>query len=270
MKLHYRTYGPQGPPLLIVHGMYGSGDNWAGIARELASDFTVYAIDQRNHGQSGHSMEHNYQVLRDDLCEFMDEHGLAKAVLIGQSMGGKAVMSFAMECAHRVAALISVDIAPRSYNDLALESRSAANHGKMIDAMLRVDLSRIASREDADQVLRTSIGSDRIRSFLLKNLKRQRDGSYRWALNLPALKENLDAIMDGLDVTDLLEEGGITGFPVLFVAGERSDYIRPEDHGLIRDLFPGAQIVTIPGAGHWVHAEQPELLVKNIRYFLDV
>ncbi len=268
MKLFYRKYGEAGPPLIIVHGLYGSGDNWVSIARELSSRFEVYVVDQRNHGQSPHSDTHNYPAMRDDLKKFMDTEGIERAVLIGHSMGAKTIMFFAASWPDRVQSLVSVDMAPRAYHDLAFESHSAADHGGMIDAMLELDLSSAESREEIDQALSVKIGSDRIRSFLLKNVRRDRNGTFHWRINLPALRQNLDRILDGLDVEKIAAEGGITGFPALFISGEKSDYIRAEDHYLIRRVFPTAEIVTIPGAGHWLHAEQPALLLKTLNYFL--
>jgi esterase len=280
MKLFYRKYGESGPPLVIVHGLYGSGDNWVTIARELSDHFEVFVLDQRNHGHSPHSETHDYPAMRDDLKLFMDAEGIEQAVLIGHSMGAKTIMFFAAEWPDRVQALVSVDMAPRAYHELALESHSAANHAAMLDAMLELDLSRMQSREDIDRALAPKIGSERVRSFLLKNVRREgadRDangnvngGGFSWRINLPALRKNLDRILDGLDVERIEAAGGITGFPALFIAGEKSDYIRPEDHSMIRRVFPGASIVTLPNAGHWVHAEQPALLLKNIKYFLDI
>jgi len=255
--------------MVIVHGLYGSGDNWVSIARELASDFEVFVVDQRNHGRSPHSDEHDYPSMRDDLKEFMDENGIEKAVLLGHSMGGKTVMFFAEAWPRRVQSMITVDIAPKPYRDLALQSNFAANHAKMIDAMLEVDLSKMETREEIDRALRPSIGSGRIRGFLMKNVDRDQDENFQWRINLQALRNHLDDIFDGLDTDRIIRNGGITGFPALFIAGAKSDYIQAEDHELIKSVFPAAEIVTIPGAGHWLHAEKPELLVKNIRYFLD-
>lgn len=269
MKLFFRKYGETGPPLVIVHGLYGSGDNWISVARELASDFEVFVVDQRNHGRSPHSEVHDYPSMRDDLQEFMDAHGIERAVLMGHSMGGKTIMFFAEAWPGRVRSLIAVDIAPKPYHDLSLHSNFAANHAKMIDSMLEVDLSKMETREEIDHAFRTSVGSSRIRGFLLKNVRRDRRGNFHWRINLEALRDHLDDIFDGLDTERIIRNGGIKGFPALFIAGAKSDYIRAEDHALIRSLFPGADIVTIPGAGHWVHAEQPDLLVKHIRYFLD-
>jgi len=269
MELFFRTYGKAGPPLVIVHGLYGSSDNWVSIARELADRFEVFVVDQRNHGQSPHSEVHDYPSMREDLREFMDRQGIPKAVLIGHSMGGKTVMSFAEAWPERVQALVSVDIAPKSYRNLALASRTAANHSNMIEAMLKLDLSKVHSREDADRALATSIGSERVRSFLLKNLRRNGE-SFTWRINLEAFEANMDKIFEGMDRETLAARGGITGFPALFISGGNSEYIRTLDHAFIRDIFPAAEIVTIPGTGHWVHAEQPALLVKTLRYFLDI
>lgn len=270
MELFFRKYGEANPPLIIVHGLYGASDNWISIARDLADRFEVYVVDQRNHGQSPHSPVHDYPAMREDLREFMESQGIKRAVLIGHSMGGKTVMSFAEAWPEMVQALISVDIAPKSYHNLALASRTAPNHTNMIDAMMKLDLSNIGSREEADRALAASIGSERVRGFLLKSLRRRSDGSFEWRINLEAISDNLEAIFAGMDREAIAARGGITGFPALFISGGDSEYIRVTDHQAIREIFPTAEFVTIPGAGHWVHVEQPELLVKTIRYFLDI
>ena len=270
MELFYRKYGEPAPPLVIVHGLYGSSDNWVSIARDLSDRFEVYAVDQRNHGNSPHSPVHDYPSMREDLREFMDGQEIKKAVLVGHSMGAKTVMCFAEAWPERVQALVSVDMAPKSYRELALASHTAANHSSMIEAMMQLDLSKIHSREEADRALATSIGSERIRSFLLKNLRRKRGGTFVWRINLEALSGNLEAIFEGMDREAIVARGGITGFPALFISGGESDYIRITDHQLIREIFPTAEVLTIPGTGHWVHAEKPELLVKTLRYFLDI
>ncbi len=271
MELFFRKYGESGTPLVIVHGLYGSGDNWTSVARNLSGTFEVYVVDQRNHGQSPHAGIHDYDSMRDDLLEFMDGRGIGKAVLVGHSMGGKTIMNFAATWPGRVEALVVLDIAPRSYVRLAATTRAVPGHEGMIDAMMELDLSTARTREELDSALRPKIGSGRVRSFLLKNIRRDDHGNFVWRMNLPVLSNNLERIMEeGLDTEKIVALGGIKGFPVLFIAGEQSNYIRPEDHILIRSLFPAAEIVVLPGAGHWLHAEQPALLVKNIRYFLDI
>jgi esterase len=269
MKLFHRKYGAAGPPLIIVHGLYGASDNWISIAHGLEDSCEVFMIDQRNHGSSPNSPEHSYELMLEDLKEFMDDQGLDKAILLGHSMGGKTIMFFAEKYPERVESLIIVDIAPIPYHDLTLTSTVAANHAKMINALIDLDLEHLESREDAGKKLATKIGSDRIRMFLLKNLRRDENKNFTWKINLPVLKENLHIIMDGLDINKIKSEGGITGFPVLFISGERSDYIQAENHATIQEVFPTAEIVSIKDSGHWVHAEQPGLLLKTIRYFLD-
>lgn len=268
MKLFHRKYGTSGPPLIIVHGLYGASDNWVHIARELSESHEVFIVDQRNHGASPHSTEHNYEVMMEDLLEFMDEQQLEKSILLGHSMGGKTTMFFAERYPERVSALIVVDIAPISYHARAVTSHISGNHAKMIDAMLELNLSTLESRDEASRALATKIGSERIRMFLLKNLTRDENKLFKWKINLPVLRDNLSAVLDGLDIDTIRSKGGITGFPVLFISGENSDYIKAEDHMTIRMVFPTAEIVSISGSGHWVHAEKPELLVKNVRYFL--
>jgi esterase len=268
MKLFYRKYGEAGPPLIILHGLYGASDNWVSIARELSDQFEVFVPDQRNHGDSPQDDRHDYRAMSSDLCEFMDDRGIEKAALLGHSMGGKTAMLFAMECPERVESLVVVDIAPVAYHDLAMNSPIAANHVKMIDAMLSVDLEAAGSREEVSKALSTAIGSERVRMFLLKNLTRDKEQRFTWKMNLPALRSNLDEIMDALPFEEVVAKGGLKGFPVLFVRGAESDYIAPEHHALIRKIFPTAEIVSIPAAGHWLHAEQPELLLKNLDYFL--
>jgi len=268
MKLFFRQYGRTAPPLIILHGLYGSSDNWVSIGKELSEDFEVWIPDQRNHGSSPMSPEHNYTVLSDDLKEFMDEHDIEKSILLGHSMGGKTVMTFAARFPERVRAMIVADIAPKDYNKLSLSSRQAANHKKMIEAMLSVPMDSITSRNEINQFLSPMIGSERVRMFLMKNVTRTQDGTFGWKINLAALQKNLPEIMDNPEELKNLPASGITGFPSLFLAGEESGYIKIEDHPGIIHCFPGARIVTIPGAGHWLHAEQPELMLKNIRYFL--
>ncbi|MDE5418079.1 alpha/beta fold hydrolase [Labilibaculum sp. DW002] len=267
MKLNYKKIG-EGPALIIVHGLYGSLDNWLTVAKELAQNFEVYLIDQRNHGSSPHSDSHTYEDLKNDLLEFMDDQKIDKAVLLGHSMGGKTVMFFAVDYPERVNNLVVVDIAPKNYSKISDYAPQTIDHSCIVDAMLKFDLSAFKSRTEIDQKLAEKINSDRVRQFLLKNLKRDENKKFAWKLNIKTLSEFLPQIMDGID-KDRFEGGkGITDFPILFIRGEKSNYITDYDHTLIRAIFPKAEITTIPNAGHWVHAEQPKLLVKTVEYFV--
>ncbi len=268
MKLFYRKYG-EGPPLIIVHGLYGESDNWVSIGRALADRYEVFIIDQRNHGHSPHDPEHNYTVLKNDLLGFMDEHNLGKAILMGHSMGGKTVMFFAAAWPERVQSMIVVDISPRSYISTDQPSPHTLDHLNVVNAMMNVDFEKAESRMDIDMMLAPYIPSQRVRQFLLKNVRRKDRTHFKWKLNLQALHDEMPRILDGLSPEKYLNGNGITGFPALFIRGADSDYIREADYSIIHTIFPTAEIVTIPNAGHWVHAEQPELFLKNVRYFLE-
>lgn len=267
MKLNYRKIG-KGYPLIIIHGLYGSSDNWLSVAKELSDNFEVFILDQRNHGASPHSDSHTYENLKEDLLEFMDDHKIEKASLLGHSMGGKTVMFFAADYPERVTNLIVADIAPKNYTKISDYAPQTIDHENIVSAMLNFDLSNYNSRTEIDQKLSESISSERVRQFLLKNLKRNDNKEFVWKLNIKTISEYLPQIMDGMDKEKFQKGKGITGFPVLFIKGENSNYITDDDHQLIRTIFPYAEITSIPKAGHWVHAEQPKLLVKTIEYFV--
>ncbi len=258
----------QGPPMIILHGLYGSSDNWLSIGRAFSSNFEVFLIDQRNHGRSPHTKEHNYINLRNDLHDFMVSHNLQKSVILGHSMGGKAAMYFSVAWPEMVQSLIVIDISPRSYKSLTQPAPQTVDHMNIISAMISVDFNSVKDRADVEDILKESIPSERIRQFLLKNIKRGRDGIYKWKLNVKTLHDQLPKIIDGIDPKPFMNGNGITGFPVLFIKAEKSSYIREEDIGIIKTIFPMAEMATIPDTDHWVHAEKPELLIKTISYFV--
>jgi len=267
MELSYRKMG-QGPPMIILHGLYGSSDNWFSIGKAFASRFEVYLIDQRNHGSSPHSREHNYIAMRNDLHDFMELHAIEKAVIIGHSMGGKTAMFFAVAWPEKVQLLVVVDISPGSYKSLTRSTPQSADHMNIITAMLGVDFSQVNDREDVSRMLSESIPSERVRQFLLKNIRRNAEGGYEWRLNIQALHDQLPMIMDGLDPKPYMNGNGVTGFPVLFVRAGQSGYISVDDISTIKTIFPMSELVTIPSADHWIHVQQPELLIKTIEYFI--
>jgi esterase len=263
MKMFFRKLG-EGSPLIIVHGLYGSSDNWLTIGKALARNFQVFLVDLRNHGNSPHTDRHTYTLMKLDLLEFLDRYDIEKAILVGHSMGGKTVMHFASDYPERVGSLIVIDIAPKSYHSLTDFSSQVTDHMNILNGMQSMDFSIVKTRADADAQLAGYVRSSRIRNFLLKNIRRNRDHTYSWKINVPVLIRELPSILGGMKIP----ETGITGFPVLFVRGENSPYILDTDFPEINKFFPLAEFVTIPGAGHWLHAEKPELLVKTLRYFL--
>lgn len=263
MKLHVKRLG-KGYPFIILHGLYGSGENWLTIAKNISGICEVFLVDQRNHGRSPHSEQHNYQALAEDLLEMMDDHGLSRAVILGHSMGGKAAMWFAARHPSRISRLIIADISPRSYLNNTLDHNHSAFHIKVMEAMLAVDFTKVNGLGDIDRQLENRLPDKQLRQFLLKNIERESGAAYYWKLNITALLGNLDNLSAGLE--PFLAEGRtFDQFPVLFIRGENSHYILEPDLLMIRKLYPNAQIVTIKNAGHWLHTEQPAALVSIIK-----
>ena len=252
LKLFSRSTG-QGPPLVILHGLFGSSDNWQTFAKMLADRFTVFTVDLRNHGLSPHAEEFSYEWISQDLLQWADDHGLPEFYLMGHSLGGKAAAFFALQYPGRVKKLIILDIAMKAY---------PPHHQQYFEAMLGLDFDLIRSRNEADAWLQRSISSLAVRQFLLKNLVRDAEGRFRWKFNLKGLYEKYDSINVAIKSQSPYEK------PVLILAGERSAYILPEDEEPMKILFPQAMLKTIPGAGHWIHADQPELLKDEVMGFL--
>ena len=253
LELEHTVVG-QGPPLLILHGLFGSARNWSSFARSLAETHRVYALDLRNHGSSPWSSAMSYREMAEDVRDFMARHGLSGAAVLGHSMGGKTAMVLALHHGDAVGALCVVDIAPVPYGH---------THLPFIAAMQAVDLSGVTRRSQVNEHLKSSIEDPMLRNFLLQNLVLTA-GALAWRINLAALAANMDALI-GFP-TEI--EGQSYGGPALFAAGAKSDYLLPDHHGTIRRLFPAAEIHVIPDAGHWVHAEQPEALRARVVAFL--
>ncbi len=252
MELNYRTLG-EGKPLIILHGLFGSLDNWLTLAKEFAEFRKVYLVDQRNHGQSPHDQEFSYEVMAKDLHEFIQEHGIHEAAILGHSMGGKTAMTYAVTYDDDWEKLIVVDIAPKVY---------PIHHQGIIDALKKLDLTTITTRGDAEEQLSKDIEDFGQRQFLLKNLKRDPEGGFSWKMNLSVIEENLEVIGQGLAPQKATEKA------TLFIRGANSHYVKDEDIILINQHFPNARLETIKGAGHWVHAEKPQELFEMVRDFL--
>ncbi len=253
LGLAHQVFG-DGPPLVILHGLFGSGRNWASLSRRLGEAWRVYTLDLRNHGASPWSDVMTYPAMAEDLRDFFDAQGIERAQVVGHSMGGKAAMALALAQSARVRALVVVDIAPVAYG-----------HGfaDYIAAMRSLDLTRLTRRSEADAALREAIPEPGVRSFILQNLE-SRDGRLAWRLNLASLADHMGHLTG---FPEELEGRSYAG-PSLFVGGGLSDYIGPQYHTDITAFFPSAEIAKIPGAGHWVHAEQPEAFMERVVPFL--
>lgn len=253
MKLFYRNYG-SGEPVIILHGLFGISDNWVTHAKRLAEKYEVFVPDLRNHGQSPHSSTFNYHAMVDDLKEFMKDHALEKAMIIGHSMGGKVAMNFAIEHPYMVQKLVVVDISPRAYDTRSI-------HEDIISAMQSVNFDEVDYRKDVEEKLKSEITSERIRWFILKNLYRMNRGRLAWRINISDIAANMDQIAKGI-----VFDGAYPG-PAMFVRGSESDYITVKDEKLILEYFPNATIETIEGANHWVHADAPDELCDLLSSF---
>lgn len=252
--LHSQVLG-SGPPLIVLHGLFGAGENLRSIAKPLADRWEVHLVDLPNHGSSGHTDSADYET----MCRLVIDYirSLSGAVcLIGHSMGGKVAMGVALLEPDLVTRLVSLDIAPRSYEP---------SHVEIMDALIDLDLGGIESRSDADRKLADSIPSRAVRSFLLKNLVQEND-EFRWKLNLPVIRRDY---RDILDWPARAFEGLIYAKPVLFLAGERSNYLQPErDRQKIANWFPEAKISVVAGAGHWIHADATQQVLELVSSFL--
>ncbi len=251
MKLFYRKSG-QGNPLIILHGLFGSSDNWFSLAKVFAEHFTVYLVDQRNHGQSPHTDDFNYKLLTEDLAAFIQEHNIVKPHIIGHSMGGKTAMNFAVKYPGKLDKLIIVDIAPKQY---------PVHHDHILDGLHDINLNTLTSRTEADQLLSRQVPEPDVRQFLLKNLARGSESKFEWRVNIHAIDEHIEEIGAGMQY-----EGQFTG-PTLFIKGVRSDYYASGDEESILKIFPSAQFVTL-NTGHWVQAEDPKTFAETVFDFL--
>lgn len=251
MNLFFREVG-EGVPIVILHGLFGSSDNWLSIARVLSETHTVYTIDQRNHGQSPQDEIFNYEIMADDLKEFLNHHQIEKPIILGHSMGGKVAMQFAVDNPDMLEQLIIVDIAPRSY---------PVHHDEILEGLCSLNLSEIKSRGEADQLLSEYVPEIGTRQFLLKNIGRNSEGFF-WKINLDVIKKNIEIIGQQLNENTQFER------PTLFINGSNSDYIKESDAALIYHHFPNAKLNTVDNAGHWIHAEQPAQFLRLVKEFI--
>ncbi|MCP3906629.1 MAG: alpha/beta fold hydrolase [Oceanicoccus sp.] len=250
--LHHKLSG-EGEPLILLHGLFGMGDNLASIARPLSEYFTVYQLDLRNHGRSFWADSMRFEDMAADVLAFMGKKGLGQVHLLGHSLGGKVAMQVALMAPGRVASLVVADIAPVYYD---------GNHNEVFAGINAIDLHRLASRQDAEHILQQHIEEDGVRLFLLKSLYKNEAGQFDWRLNTAAIERCYDDIRQAL-TSDKPFNG-----PTLFIKGELSAYIQSNHREAIESLFPQAQLKVIQNAGHWLHAEKPVAFNNVVKQFL--
>ncbi len=250
---HPAATTPTRPPLVIAHGLFGSGRNWGVIARRLADTRDVWAADMRNHGESPRLPSHSYPDLASDLAEVITHIG-APADLLGHSMGGKAAMQLALTMGALIRRLVVADIAPIAYTH---------DQTRHIDAMRALDLAGLTSRGEADRRLSASIDDPSLRAFFLQSLDIKAEGGPRWRLNFDVLEAEMSKIVGWPGTT------GVFDHPTLFLTGAQSHYVKAEYRDTIRHLFPKARFAKLPDTGHWLHAEKPREFEETVRIFLD-
>lgn len=255
VPLAHEDAGGNGPPLLILHGLFGSSMNWRRIAKGLASTHRVMAVDLRNHGASPWAGSMTYADMAEDVADFIDRHGLGRPAILGHSMGGKVAMTLALNDAARVERLVVADVAPVTYHH---------GFGSYTDAMRGAAALNATTRDEVKHWLAQSIPDERTVGFLMTNLVRHGE-QYDWRINVAALGANMAAIGGWPEPAP----GARFDRPVTVVSGSRSDYVGADDHARFAALFPQVRFVTIPDAGHWLHADQPDAFIDAVRTALN-
>jgi esterase len=254
--LHSKIYGSEksGTPLLVFHGLFGMLDNWGSFGKEMGELFPVHLIDLRNHGKSFHSFEMSHDDLAHDILHYMEFHKIDQCNLLGHSLGGKAVMQFAIKYPLKVDQLIVVDISPKAY---------PPHHQGILKALESVDFNQISTRQEAEEILHQYIPEKSVIQFLTKNLYWTEDKKLAWRFNLKTLSEKYSEF-----VSNAIKYGVFSG-KTLFISGEKSNYILPQDEFQIKQQFPNSSVVTIKNAGHWVQAENPKDFNELVKDFLS-
>jgi pimeloyl-ACP methyl ester carboxylesterase len=255
VELFCRISG-SGPPLIILHGLLGMSDNWHSLATDLSQHYTVYIPDLRNHGQSPHSPQFDYEYMLNDLVDIIDKNDITKPFIIGHSMGGKLAMLFALRFPGITERLVVVDIHPGKY-------RADDSMLHMIETMRSMNLSDCNSFAEAEQYLLSRISNPVLVQLILKNIRRYENKKLIWKPDVHAIYNNLSSI------TEAIGNGLSSNVPALFIRGSKSAYITTSDHTSLLMKFPAAVIQTIEDAGHWIHADKPVEFLAAVKYFLQ-
>ncbi len=252
ISLNYTVLG-QGEPLIIIHGLFGSSRNWKTLAKSFAETFQVILLDLRNHGDSPFDSEMDFPVMVQDVLGLMQQLDIQSAHILGHSMGGKVAMMLAQQNPDKVLKLVIADIAPMAYQH---------DYDEILDAALKLDLSGISNRREADQLLEKGIKDQRVRQFILQSLVLQQ-GVASWKINWQAIKNNMRSIIGYVDIDNWQVNN-----PSLFIRGEFSNYVNDAGLELIQHHFLNTEVVTLKNAGHWLHAEQPANFYQAVYHFL--
>jgi len=255
MQLNFKKIGETGKSLIILHGVFGFLDNWLTIGKTISEHgYQVYLVDQRHHGRSPQEGDLGYPTFASDLKEFLEQQNINNPILLGHSMGGKTVMEYAVTFPGTYEKLVIADIGPKAY---------PIHHTRILKGLNAMNVSEIETRQQADDILAEYEPLLPVRQFLLKNLYRKEEGGFDWRFNLPLLTTDMANV--GTEVVSAKP----VETPVLFMRGDKSDYIKDEDWPGILEIFPNAVLDTIENSGHWIQAEQPKAFVKSLLHFLE-
>ncbi len=265
MILNYRKFdNNKNNELVILHGLYGSGESWTRVANFLSNNYNIFLPDLRNHGDSFHHHSHTYPELALDVKNWADSINLKNFNLLGHSMGGKTAMFFAEKYPNYLNKLIIADISPRDYSNLMQHVPNVNFHLNLISMMLNLQPEKYKSYREIASIL--SDYDENIKNIVLKNLIKK-DGQMSWKLNLKAISDNLPEIMKGLDPDNFIDNKIL--IPTLFLKGELSNYLTEQDTKLIEFIFPNSKIEVINNTGHWLHFENPKEVASKIINFLN-
>ncbi len=252
MKLYCRIEG-SGFPVIILHGLLGSSDNWRAISKRLSPSYKIYTVDLRNHGQSPHSEIMTYPAMADDVRELLEHERLSDCHVVGHSLGGKVAMQFATSHPNLVSKLVIVDIAPKAY---------PPSQRAILAALQQLELQSFGSFGEIDAALAPAIPDLPMRQFLIKNIARLPSGGFQWRIDLASIARNYDQLTEPIIAAASYDK------PALFMRGGRSDYITDTDLPSIRAILTRAELVTIATAGHWLHAEATDEFLRILTDFL--
>ncbi|MEZ5572559.1 MAG: alpha/beta fold hydrolase [Halioglobus sp.] len=252
-ELFVRRAG-EGPAVVLLHGLFGSGGNLGALSRALQTEFSVYSVDLPGHGRSGWLLDPDLPAMADSVYRWMDGEGLARAHLVGHSLGGKVAMQFALQHGARADSLVVADIAPVSY---------MRHHDAVFTALAAVAAQQCRSRDEAAALLARHLREPGVAQFLLSSLQRDDNGVYRWRFDLSGLESGYAALLAAPEA-----EHAYAG-PVLFIKGGTSDYIQEQHWPAVQARFPNAAIKVMPDCGHWLHAEKPQQFNGIVRRFLE-
>ena len=265
MKLYHRIFG-EGPPLVILHGLYGSSDNWISVGRELSGSFTIILPDLRNHGKSGWEKTMSYPEMAADIVALIRELSPGKVFLAGHSMGGKVAALIALQYPELLQGLIILDISP--FNNSSSASAVSEGHRAIIGCLSECERKRFIVRAEAEKYLKECTSSNSIGSFLAKNLQRGDNREFKIRMNLNSVKDNFEVIFSSALANHNNLPLPVTGFPVFFIKGSESPYLPKADYTGILHYFPGTEFIEIRDAGHWLHAEKRDEVCNHFRRLL--